>query len=165
MQREVTMKALIIYHSKTGHTLKAANDIARGLEEAGIDVTVKPAGEVKAVDVAGYDIFVAGSPTYATTMYKAPAKTVARLLDTLRPDGLSGKYAGAFSAYAASGGEKIVSSTEARLSGLGATVVAGGPAVKAGAPLSLYQGPDASEADVAKCVEFGRRLAETAKEK
>ena len=157
------MKALIVYHSKTGHTQKAAEDIAKGLEESGTEVTVKPAVEVKPADVAGYDIFVAGTPTYATTMYKAPAKTVAKLLDSLRPDGLSGKYAGAFSAYAASGGEKVVSSTETRLSGLGATVVAGGPAVKAGAPLSLYQGPDASEADVAKCVEFGHRLAEAAK--
>jgi flavodoxin len=159
------MKALIVYHSKTGHTLKASEDIAKGLEESGVKVTIKPAKEVKPADVAGYDIFLAGTPTYGSTMYKAPAKSVARLLDSLKPDGLSGKYAGTFTAFAGSGGPKVVSSTEARLSALGATVVAGGPAVKAGAILSLYQGPDASEADVKKCVEFGRRIAEAAKEK
>ena len=39
------MKALIIYHSKTGHTKAAADDIARGLEEKGVEVTVEEAAK------------------------------------------------------------------------------------------------------------------------
>ncbi|MHB8895297.1 MAG: flavodoxin domain-containing protein [Candidatus Geothermincolia bacterium] len=156
------MKALIVYHTKTGHTLDAANDIAKGLRESGTDVTMMPAIDASPGDVDGCDIFVAGSPTYGNTRYKAPAKSVAKLLDSLKPSGLKGKCAGGFTVFAGYGGEKIVTSIEELLSGLGATVVAGGPAVKAGAPLSLWKGPDASAPDVAKCVEFGRRLAEAA---
>jgi len=37
---------------------------------------------------------------------------------------------------------------EKRLASLGAKVVSPGPAVRAGAPLSLWQGPDAAAADV-----------------
>jgi len=158
------MKALVVYYSKTGHTLETARDITRGMEESGVTVTVRPAADVSAADVAGCDIFLVGSPTYGNTMYKAPAKAVAKLLDSLQPSALSGKYAGAFSVMAGFGGQKIVTAIEARLSDLGATVVAGGPAVKAGVPLSLWTGPPAGKADVEKCVGFGRRLAEAAAE-
>ncbi len=156
------MKALVIYYSKTGHTFQAANDIGKGLAESGVDVTVRPAVEVGASDIAGFDVLLVGSPTYGSTMYRAPAKVVDRVLDSLKPSGLSGKYAGAFSAMAAFGGEKVVEAMEGKLSALGATVVVGGPAVKAGAPLSLWVGPNAGAADVEACVEFGRRVAKTA---
>lgn len=153
------MKALIAYYSKTGHTLEAANDIAAGLKESGVDVTIKKAEDISPADVASCGIFVAGSPTYGNTRYKAPAKAVARLLDSLEPSGLKGKSAGAFSVMAGFGADKIVSAMEERLASLGASVVSGGPAVKAGAPLSLWTGPSATQDDVAKCTEFGRRLA------
>jgi hypothetical protein len=80
----------------------------------------------------------------------------------LKPGALAGKYAGAFSVNAAMGAGKIVAATEKVLSGLGATVVVGGPAIKAGALLSLWKGPDASPDDVKKCEEFGARVAEAA---
>ena len=157
------MKALIVYYSKTGHTLEAANDIARGLEEAKVEVTIRPAAEVSASDVADFDIFLAGSPTYGNTRYKAPAKAVEKMLDSLKPSGLSGKYAGAFSVMAGYGADKIVQAMESQLADLGATVVAQGPTIKAGAPLSLWKGPSAGKADVTKCTEFGRRVADAAK--
>ena len=156
------MKALIVYHTKTGHTKGAADAIARGLKEKGVDPTIKTAASTSAIEVEDYDILLTGTPTYATTMYKGPAKAVAKFLDSLKPSALKGKYAGAFSAYAASGGEKVVASTEHILEGLGATVVVGGPAVKAGAPLSLWQGPAVTDPDLKKCEEFGRKVAETA---
>lgn len=156
------MKALIVYHSKTGHTKDAAEAIAGGLEEKGADVTIKSAASTSAVEVKDYDILLAGSPTYGNTMYKSPAKPVSKFLDSLKASDLKGKYAGAFSVNAAMGADKIVASTEKMLAGHGATVVAGGPAVKAGAPLSLWKGPDAFDADVKKCEEFGRKVAEAA---
>lgn len=156
------MKAMIVYYTKTGHTKQAAEAIARGLEENGVASTLKDVSEVRGGEVAAIDIFVAGTPTYGNTRYKSAAKPVAAFLESLDRDGLSGKTAGAFSVNAGFGAEKVVKAMEGQLAGLGARVVSGGPAVKAGAPLSLWKGPDPSPADVARCVEFGRRLAQTA---
>ena len=156
------MKALIIYHSKTGHTKAAADDIAKGLKENGVDVTISEAAKADAGKAADYDILLIGSPTYAQTRYKAAAKPVERLMDAMKPDALSGRVAGGFSVCAASGAEKVVAAIEKKLASLGAKVVSPGPAVRAGAPLSLWQGPDAGDEDVAKCVEFGRRVAKEA---
>ena len=153
------MKALIIYHSKTGHTRAAADDIARGLDEKGVEVTIEEAAKADPAKASDYDILLVGSPTYAQTRYKAAAKPVERFMDAMKPDALSGHLAGGFSVCAASGAEKIVAAIEKKLASLGAKVVSPGPAVKAGAPLSLWQGPDADAADVEKCMEFGRRLA------
>ena len=153
------MKALIIYHSKTGHTKKAAEDIAKGLKEKGVDATLQEAAKADPAAVSGFDILLVGSPTYATTRYKAAAKPVERFMDAMKPDALSGRVAGGFSVCAASGAEKIVAAIEKKLASFGAKVVTPGPAVRAGAVLSLYQGPDASAEDVEKCVEFGRRVA------
>ncbi len=156
------MKALIIYHSKTGHTKAAAEDIARGLKEKGVEVTIDAAAEADPSKAGKFDILLVGSPTYGTTRYKAAAKPVDKFLDAVKPDALSGSVAGAFSVNAAMGAEKIVADIETKLASFGAKVVSPGPAVKAGALLSLWQGPDASAEDVEKCVEFGRRVAGSA---
>jgi flavodoxin len=156
------LKALIAYHTKTGHTLDAANDIAKGLREKGVEATIKKATDVRPDEVKGYDIFVAGTPTYGNTRYKAPAKSVAKLLDSLEPSGLKGKVAGSYTVFAGYGGHKIVEAVDDTLKRLGATVVGDSPAVKAGAPLSLWQGPSASEADVKKCFDYGVKLAQAA---
>ena len=153
------MKALIIYHSKTGHTKAAADDIARGLKEKGVEVTIEEAGRADPAKAGEFDVLLVGSPTYATTRYKGAAKPVEKFMDAMKPDALSGRVAGAFSVNAATGAEKVVAAIEEKLGSFGAKVVKPGPAVKAGAPLSLWQGPDASAEDVEKCVEFGRRVA------
>ena len=46
------MKALIVYHTKTGHTKRAAEDIARGLAEEGVDSTIRAARELSQGGVA-----------------------------------------------------------------------------------------------------------------
>lgn len=153
------MKALIIYHSKTGHTRAAADDIARGLKEKGVEVTVEEAAKSDPAKAGDFDFLLVGSPTYGNTGYRAAAKPVDKFLEAMKPDALSGRVAGAFSVNAAMGATKIVSSIENKLASFGAKVVSPGPAVKAGALLSLWQGPDASAEDVEKCVEFGRRVA------
>jgi flavodoxin len=157
------MKALIVYHSKTGHTRHAADDIARGLKSEGVETDVVKAGEVPAKNaVGGYDIVLFGTPTYGNRRYNLPARPVDDLLKSLGPDGLSGKTVGVFTAFAGYGGGKLVGNIEKSLSSLGGKVVGGGPAVKAGAPLSLWKGPDAKPADVAACEEFGRKVARAA---
>ncbi|MBN2169616.1 MAG: flavodoxin domain-containing protein [Actinobacteria bacterium] len=156
------MKALIVYHTKTGHTKAAADDIARGLGEKGVEVTVEDAANADPAKVGEFDMLLVGSPTYGNTLYRSAAKPVEKFMDSMKPDTLSGHIAGAFSINGAMGAEKVVAAMEKKLSSFGAKVVSPGPAVKAGAPLSLWKGPDAGPEDVAKCEEFGRRLAGTA---
>lgn len=156
------MKALIVYHSKTGHTRQAADDITRGLKSEGVETDVVKAGEVPGKKVGDYDIVLFGTPTYGNRRYNLPARPVDDLMKSLEPDGLSGRTVGAFTVFAGYGGGKLVASIEKSLSGLGGRVVGGGPAVKAGAPLSLWKGPDAKPADVTACEEFGRKVARAA---
>lgn len=156
------MKALIVYHSKTGHTRQAADDICRGLADRQVDCTVKKATEIGAGTLDDYDIVLFGTPTYGQRRYAEPARQVAALIDSAGAGRLKGKVSGAFAVNAAYGGNKLVAAMEAKLEGLGAKVVRGGPVVKAGAPLSLWKGPDASQADVRTCEEFGGRVADAA---
>jgi len=57
------------------------------------------------------------------------------------------------------GAKTLVGNMEKSLAELGGKVVAGGPAVKAGAPLSMWKGPDAKPDDVAACEAFGKKVA------
>jgi flavodoxin len=157
------MKALIVYHSKTGHTRQAAEDIARGLTSEGVEVDVKSAGDLtgkKAVE--GFDIVLFGTPTYGNRRYSLPAKQVESFIKSLEPDGLVGKTVGAFAVNASWGAKKLVGNVERSLADLGGKVVAGGPAVTAGAPLSLWKGPDAKPDDVAACEAFGKKATQAA---
>jgi len=157
------MKALIVYFSKTGHTKQAALDIARGLESGGVECDVEGADNAKAAaDVSEYQILAVGSPTYGNRRYRLPARQVNDFLDSLSPGSLEGKTCGAFTVNAFLGGEKLAEAMELALDKLGGIVVGNSPVVKAGAPLSLWKGPDASPSDVSSCEEFGKRLAEAA---
>ena len=155
------MKALIVYHSRTGHTAQAAGDIARGLQSGGAEVSVLETGELdeRAARPADFDVVVLGTPVYGYRLYRLPARSVADWLASVGPAGLEGRTCGAFAVNAAWGGGLLVAAMERSLARKGGIVLAGGPVVRAGAPFSLWKGPDASAEDVRKCEDFGRRLA------
>jgi flavodoxin len=156
------MRAMVVYQTKTGHTEQAANDIARGLESAGVQAVVEDARGMRGRDVEGYDILVIGTPTYGNRRYRRAAAKVESFVGSIEEGELEGTTCGAFAVNAGVGAAKLVNNLEKRLKEMGGDVVQGGPAVTAGAPLSLWKGPDASEEDVEKCEEFGRRLASAA---
>lgn len=156
------MKALIVYYTKTGHTGQAARDITRGLELAGVKVDLRGGDLGVGFDLVEYQIVVVGSPTYGNRGYKRPAKEVQRFVDGLGPNALDGKVCGAFTVNAGAGGRLLIGAMEMSLAKHGGKVVSIGPVVKAGAPLSLWKGPDASSHDVEKCEQFGKKLAEVA---
>lgn len=164
------MKALIVYHSKTGHTEQAAYDIARGLESQDVDCTIKSAVDLSSskgspgLDLRKFDIILVGSPTYGNRGYRLPARQVDKFLDSIPDDVLDGKVCGAFTVNAGVGGSMLQGAMEITLSKKGGKVVQGGPVVKAGAPLSLWKGPSASSADVKACEEYGRAVARFAKD-
>ena len=159
------MKALIIYHTNTGHTRRAAEDIVDGLKDQGMDVSIQAAGELAEWDAADQDVVIVGSPCHAGSVairagVSGPIRSV---LKKLKPATLEGKVAGAFSVNCAYGGQRTVHAIEEHLQAAGAQVPHPGVVVRAGVPFSLFKGPMASEEDRGQLREFGRLLARAAK--
>ena len=155
------MKALIIYHTKTGHTLQAAEDIAEGLRARKVDVNIQPANTLTAWNVTDQDIIVVGSPCHAgsVSIRAGISGPILSTLKKLNADALAGKVAGAFSVNFAYGGQKTVDAIEKHLQAAGAHTPQQGVVIRAGVPLSLFKGPMASRKSRNHLVEFGYALA------
>ncbi|MBI5844458.1 MAG: FprA family A-type flavoprotein [Deltaproteobacteria bacterium] len=94
------MKALVVYATRTGSTQKIAELIAEGIRFGGFDADIKNVADVKKEDdLAGYDAYAFGSPTYHGDMM-ASMKTVLFLAEKA---GLENKVGGAFGAFGWSG--------------------------------------------------------------
>ena len=93
-------KVLIVYFSLTGRTRAMAEYIAEGVRFAGQEAVVKETSDVKKVeDLAGYDGYIFGSPTF----HKDMAGPMKNFLFLARQADLEGKLAGAFGSYTHSG--------------------------------------------------------------
>jgi flavodoxin len=159
------MNALVIYHTITGHSRRAAEDVAEGLAGEGVTARLLPAGEMPRWDVAGVDIVVVGSPCHAGSLAirAGVSGPVLGVLNKLAGSTLAGLVAGAFSVNSAYGGHRTVQAIERRLRAAGATVPRPGVVVKAGVPFSLFTGPKAPERHREKLRQLGRTLAQAAK--
>ena len=159
------MNALIIYHTITGHTRRAAEDVAEGLGGEGVTARLLPASEMPQWDVAGQAIVVVGSPCHAGSLAirAGVSGAVLAALKKLAGSTLAGIVGGAFSVNSAYGGRRTVQAIEHRLRSAGATVPQPGVVVKAGVPLSLFTGPKASEQHREELRHLGRTLAQAAK--
>ena len=93
-------KVLIAYFSLTGKTEKMAEYIAEGVRFSGQQAEMKKISDIKSAnDLAGYDGYIFGSPTYHRDMAE-PMKT---FLFLAKKANLEGKLAGAFGSYTHSG--------------------------------------------------------------
>jgi len=93
-------KVLIAYFSLTGKTGKMAEYIAEGIRFGGQQAATKKISNIKrADDLAGYDGYIFGSPTYHRDMAE-PMKT---FLFLAKKAVLEGKLGGAFGSYTHSG--------------------------------------------------------------
>jgi flavodoxin len=89
-------RALIAYFSATGTTEKMAEYIAEGIRISGRGVVVRKISEVKAPgDLAGYDGYIFGAPTYSLDVPE-PMK---KILLAVEKAGLEGKMGGSFGSY------------------------------------------------------------------
>jgi flavodoxin len=89
-------KILIAYFSATGTTEKMAEYIAEGVRFSGQEPVAKKIGDIKdAAEIAGYDAYIFGSPTYSLDMPK-PVKTFLLMAEKA---GWEGKMIGAFGSY------------------------------------------------------------------
>jgi flavodoxin len=93
-------KVLIAYVSLTGRTQRMAEFIAEGVRFAGHEAVVKKTSELKEVEnLAGYDGYIFGSPTYHRDM-AGPMKNFLFMASEAE---LNGKLGGAFGSYTHSG--------------------------------------------------------------
>ncbi|MFC1893019.1 flavodoxin family protein [Chloroflexota bacterium] len=93
-------KVLVAYFSLTGKTEKMAEYIAEGVRFGGQQVVTKKISDSKnAADLAGYDGYIFGSPTYHRDMAE-PMKT---FLFLARKAELEGRLGAAFGSYTHSG--------------------------------------------------------------
>ena len=89
-------KVLIVYFSVSGNTEKMAGYIAEGVRFGGNQAVTKEMGDIKSpADLAGYDGYIIGSPTYSQNV---PGPVKEFLLQTEQAD-LKGKMGGAFGSF------------------------------------------------------------------
>ena len=93
-------RALVVYATRTDQTKQIAEYIAEGIRFTGAEAIVVDVKKIRTVaDLAGYDAYVFGSPTYHGEMLEA-MKTMLFLAEKAE---LQGKVGGAFGAYGWSG--------------------------------------------------------------
>ena len=93
-------KVLISYFSRTGKTEQMAQYIAEGLRIRGQEVEIKKISDIKSEkELAGYDGYVFGAPTY----HRAMPGLVESFLFLAQKANLAGKVGGAFGSYTHSG--------------------------------------------------------------
>lgn len=154
-----TVKMLICYYSRTQHTQHMADAVAEGAGQIeGVEVAVRPVGEVDPAELPGFDAIVIGSPTYYGTM----AAEVKRLIDeSVAFHGqLEGKVGGAFTSSANVGGGNETTVMDI----LRAMLVHG--MVIQGSVTGDHYGPvaigEVDERSTAQCVRLGRTVGRLA---
>jgi flavodoxin len=89
-------RVLIAYFSAGGTTEKMAGYIAEGVRFSGREATVKKIEDLSdASELAGYDGYIFGSPTYSLDV----PEPMQRFLSTAQQARLEGKLGGAFGSY------------------------------------------------------------------
>ena len=93
-------KVLIAYYSRTGNTEKMAEYIAEGVRFSGNQAELKKISEIKSEkDLAGFDAYVFGCPTYHRDM----TENFKTFLFLAQKGNLGGKPGGAFGSHTHSG--------------------------------------------------------------
>ena len=150
------MKTLILYFTKTGHTLEAANATAEGIRSAGSEADLIAAQDFDPAQLAGYEALIVASPCWAgaANQFLLP-KPMERALTALSADALQGVRCGGISVHSGIGGENTIRRLGEILAQKGNTDYRPGPAARAGAPLSLWKGPSVKPEDETRFEAYG----------
>jgi flavodoxin len=149
------MNVLILYHTKTGHTLEAANATAEGIRTAGSGADLVIAKDLSPSQLTNYDALIVGSPCWWGSVAGGIATPIQKALDGLAPGALQGKRCSAISVGAFAGAQGTVAALGAMLEQKGADEFKPGPTARAGVPLSLVKGPSVSAKDEERFRAFG----------
>jgi flavodoxin len=150
------MKVLVLYFTKTGHTLEAANATAEGIRASGSEADLIAAQDFDAAQLAGYDALIVASPCWAGSAgVPMLPRPLDRALAALSVEALRGVRCGGISVHSGIGGEKTVEQIGETLAQKGNTDYRPGPAARAGVPLSLWKGPSVKPEDEARFKAYG----------
>ncbi|MFI4913254.1 MAG: flavodoxin family protein [Sedimentisphaeraceae bacterium JB056] len=150
------MKVLILYYSKSGHTLEAANATAEGIRLAGSEVDIVAVNNFEVSMLTDYDGIIIGSPCWAGSITSSGvAKPIVRVINSLPENRLKGKRCGGISVYAKKGGQTTVKHLGELMAQKGCEDYKPGPSAKAGVPMSLWKGPSVGTEDKANFKAFG----------
>ena len=150
------MKVLILYFTKTGHTLEAANATAEGIRSAGSEADLITTKDFDSAQLTGYDALIVASPCWAGSagMPMLP-KPLDRALTALVADALRDKRCGGISVHSGVGAENTVQRIGERLTQKGCTDYRPGPVARAGVPFSVWKGPSVSPQDEVRFKAYG----------
>ncbi len=150
------MRVLILYYTKTGHTLEAVNAIAEGIRSGGSEADLVTVGDFQASMLMDHEGLILASPCWAGSITSSGVpKRILRVLEPLPAEALKGKRGGGISVYATKGGETTESSLSKLLTQKGCEDYRPGPVAKAGVPLSLWKGPAVAAQDEARFRAYG----------
>jgi len=157
------MRVLIIYHTRTGHTRRAAEDIADGMSATRVTPCLLAARKIDTWDLSDVGGVVVGSPCHcgSVRLGGGVAGAVRAVLDRLEPGMLEGCPAGAFSVHSVAGAGATVRTIEGALAAAGARIVVPGIVVRAGVPFSVCRGPMAGLRARQQLRAFGKAIGET----
>ena len=153
------LKVIVVYESKYGNTKLVAETIVQGIKEvAEIEAMLSELKEVDAKQLANFDVILIGSPNH---MGQA-TKGIRKFITEMRKLNLKGKPAAVFDTYLSKDFEKAVKKMEKQIK-------ENVPGLELAAPgLSIrvegMKGP-ITERELAKCKEFGVKLATQLKSK
>jgi len=144
------MKVLILYYTKTGHTLEAGNAVADGIKSAGSKVDLINVKEFTPDKISAYDALIVGSPCWTGSIRRKEgiAFSLKDALVKLPSNILMGKKCGGFAVHAGNGGEVTVANIGVILRDKGCENYIPGHVARAGSPLSIWKGRSVSEKDL-----------------
>jgi len=91
----VMAKAIVVYASETGNTESVAEEVVKGLEEGGLDVTLKNVEDSDAREVLDYDLVLLASSTWGDEE-KELHESMVDFYEDLKELDFAGKPAAAF---------------------------------------------------------------------
>jgi flavodoxin short chain len=145
-RRKQMKKVLVVYWSGTGNTETMAKQLAKGAEEAGVEVTIKPVSEASSDMVKEAAAVAFGCPAMGAEVLEE--SEMEPFITGLSQADLGGKPTGLFGSYDWGDGQWMRDWVE-RMKGLGAVVDGEG--------LIAQLVPSAEVLE--KCAELGKRLA------
>ncbi|MHA1786359.1 MAG: flavodoxin family protein [Candidatus Helarchaeota archaeon] len=148
------MRAILIYHTVTGHTLQAIKNISEGLKSMEVECEIEKVPISNDINLSEFQIIVIGTPTHAF----GPARKISNFIKKLPANSLNNMRVGIVICFAGMGGSRTLKTLKKKLIEKGAKEPIEEVEVKAGVPLSIVKGPEASEKDQKRCIEMGRKL-------
>lgn len=136
----------VIYWSQTGNTQKMAELIAKGIEEGGKKAELVELGNISVNDLNDEKVIILGSPASGTE--ELEETQVEPFVQSLEGK-IQGKKVALFGSWGWGEGEYLIN-LEERIKSYGGEIV--------GESLSVMESPEGE--DEAKCVEFGKLIAQ-----